>query len=263
VRVKRPRSLQDRLLSGRTFAAVAVAVVAGIQGLGSGQVLARMAVVLVGAYVVLVVVERVWEGATWPDTPKFAKPGRQLTSSQLREDRNARFLSDRRGFLFRRRTFFIATGCPPIEVDADWHVEAQQRQKTQPVPVGRGDSRRYWWFGGEFFWENRNLSAGDLHALLRQRQRSAERKIEHARAMLEVERTGARIEEVGRARKPIPADMRRAVFARDGGRCVECESEEDLQFDHVIPHSMGGADSVENLQLLCAPCNLAKGARLG
>lgn len=32
--------------------------------------------------------------------------------------------------------------------------------------------------------------------------------------------------------------------------------------DHIVPLARGGAHAQENLQLLCAPCNLTKGARL-
>jgi 5-methylcytosine-specific restriction endonuclease McrA len=53
------------------------------------------------------------------------------------------------------------------------------------------------------------------------------------------------------------------VFRRDGGRCVECGSDFDIQYDHVIPVALGGANTVENLQILCAPCNQRKGGRLG
>jgi 5-methylcytosine-specific restriction endonuclease McrA len=53
------------------------------------------------------------------------------------------------------------------------------------------------------------------------------------------------------------------VFERDGGRCVECGSGFDIQYDHVIPLALGGANTVQNLQILCAPCNQAKGATLG
>lgn len=66
----------------------------------------------------------------------------------------------------------------------------------------------------------------------------------------------------GRARALIPDDVKLLVWARDGGVCVKCGSREQLQFDHVIPHSRGGADTPENLQILCRACNLAKSASL-
>jgi HNH endonuclease len=60
----------------------------------------------------------------------------------------------------------------------------------------------------------------------------------------------------------IPQDVRIAVAARDLGRCRQCGSIEDLQYDHVIPWSRGGANTVNNVQLLCGNCNRRKGARL-
>ena len=43
---------------------------------------------------------------------------------------------------------------------------------------------------------------------------------------------------------------------------MECGSRFEIQYDHVIPLSLGGASTAENLQILCAPCNQAKGAQL-
>jgi hypothetical protein len=57
--------------------------------------------------------------------------------------------------------------------------------------------------------------------------------------------------------------VRQAVWARDGGRCVRCGSQQELQYDHIIPLARGGADTAENLQLLCAPCSRAKGDSIG
>jgi 5-methylcytosine-specific restriction endonuclease McrA len=56
---------------------------------------------------------------------------------------------------------------------------------------------------------------------------------------------------------------RRALFARDGWRCVYCgHTGGRLTLDHVIPRSRGGDSSWENVVTSCAPCNLRKGNRL-
>lgn len=59
-------------------------------------------------------------------------------------------------------------------------------------------------------------------------------------------------------RERIPDEVRAFVWERDGGRCVRCGSEDNLQFDHVIPVAKGGGNGVENIQLLCMDCNLLK-----
>jgi 5-methylcytosine-specific restriction endonuclease McrA len=56
---------------------------------------------------------------------------------------------------------------------------------------------------------------------------------------------------------------RRALFARDGWRCVYCgASGGRLTLDHVVPKSRGGESVWENVVTSCAPCNLRKGNRL-
>ena len=56
---------------------------------------------------------------------------------------------------------------------------------------------------------------------------------------------------------------RRALFARDGWRCVYCGSASGrLTLDHVVPRSRGGHSVWENVVTSCAPCNLRKGNRL-
>jgi len=55
---------------------------------------------------------------------------------------------------------------------------------------------------------------------------------------------------------------RRALFARDGWRCVYCgTSGGRLTLDHVVPRSKGGESIWENVVTACAPCNLRKGDR--
>jgi len=64
------------------------------------------------------------------------------------------------------------------------------------------------------------------------------------------------------ASRSIPQQVKIAVWQRDRGRCVQCGSDQYLEYDHVIPWSKGGASSMENLQLLCRRCNALKGDRL-
>ncbi len=64
-------------------------------------------------------------------------------------------------------------------------------------------------------------------------------------------------------RQPIPQQVKVLVWQRDGGRCVECGSQQDLEYDHVIPLAMGGSNTDRNLQLLCERCNRRKGPTLG
>ena len=55
---------------------------------------------------------------------------------------------------------------------------------------------------------------------------------------------------------------RRALFARDGWRCVYCgSSTARLTLDHVVPRSRGGDSVWENVVTACSPCNLRKGDR--
>jgi 5-methylcytosine-specific restriction endonuclease McrA len=56
---------------------------------------------------------------------------------------------------------------------------------------------------------------------------------------------------------------RRALFARDGWRCMYCGTTSGrLTLDHVVPRSRGGDSVWENVVTSCAPCNMRKGNRL-
>ena len=63
-------------------------------------------------------------------------------------------------------------------------------------------------------------------------------------------------------REPISEDIRSEIWRRDQGRCVSCGSQQNLEFDHIIPVSKGGATTVRNLQLLCSQCNREKSNKI-
>ena len=62
----------------------------------------------------------------------------------------------------------------------------------------------------------------------------------------------------GHVRHSIPSDLRKTIWNRDKGRCVRCGSDSEIQYDHIVPVSKGGATTEANLELLCAICNLSK-----
>ena len=72
-----------------------------------------------------------------------------------------------------------------------------------------------------------------------------------------------------RARRHIPAAVRRAVWRRCGGACcyqdpltgVSCGSTHLVQIDHIVPLAQGGSDDISNLRLRCAVHNRRRDPR--
>jgi len=60
----------------------------------------------------------------------------------------------------------------------------------------------------------------------------------------------------------IPAEVKRAVWKRDGGQCAfvnhtcrRCPERGFLEFHHVVPYSAGGEPTVDNIKLRCRAHN--------
>ena len=60
----------------------------------------------------------------------------------------------------------------------------------------------------------------------------------------------------------IPAEVKRPVVAKDGGRCTfvarngrRCEERRFLEFHHVVPHAAGGKPTADNIELRCRAHN--------
>ncbi len=52
--------------------------------------------------------------------------------------------------------------------------------------------------------------------------------------------------------------MKRLALERAFGCCQHCGDAKDLEYDHIIPVHQGGEGTLENCQVLCATCHLAK-----
>ena len=75
--------------------------------------------------------------------------------------------------------------------------------------------------------------------------------------------TQEKLKQINR-RRSINDTTRYAVLERAGFKCQCCgikplkDNDVILHIDHIIPHSLGGSDNVDNLQVLCDKCNLSK-----
>ncbi len=61
----------------------------------------------------------------------------------------------------------------------------------------------------------------------------------------------------------IPSEVKKEVWKRDEGKCVQCGSRKNLHFDHDLPFSKGGTSlSSKNVKLLCIKHNLQKSGKI-
>lgn len=126
-----------------------------------------------------------------------------------------------------------------------------------PVLVLSITDRNLWQFQNRFYWDNDGLDGSQVYALLVTRSQREQQRIERAQAMVAMGSSPRK-----QVRGVIPDDLKQYVWRRDGGRCRQCSNQYELQYDHIIPVSMGGATTAENLQILCGTCNRRKGAGL-
>jgi 5-methylcytosine-specific restriction endonuclease McrA len=81
------------------------------------------------------------------------------------------------------------------------------------------------------------------------------------------DRLRARLRNQKAARKNAPgkhsAEDVAAIMTLQGGKCAYCRRRIDDKYhvDHITPIARGGGNDRKNLQILCVPCNLSKGAR--
>ena len=53
----------------------------------------------------------------------------------------------------------------------------------------------------------------------------------------------------------ISKSTKHTVWGRDGARCTNCGSRQNLNIDHIHPVALGGDSRINNLRLLCFSCN--------
>ena len=111
------------------------------------------------------------------------------------------------------------------------------------------------------------IPSGDVAAIV---DRALSALIEaHSRTKMAVVRRPARVRPVTASARQVAddtrhvaAEVRRVVWARDGGRCAfraasghRCSERSFLEYHHVEPHAVGGKATIANIQLRCRAHN--------
>jgi 5-methylcytosine-specific restriction endonuclease McrA len=105
-----------------------------------------------------------------------------------------------------------------------------------------------------------DVPPGDLEAVIKYSLLAAKEKLLKAKcAATEHPRPGRQRSADSRH---IPAEVKRAVWERDGGQCTytsdtgrRCPERRDLEFDHLEAYGQGGSATVANIRLLCRAHN--------
>ena len=151
----------------------------------------------------------------------------------------------------RARVFRLHSARHHLECSERRFARLATSQAERPVLVAKREGRRWWWYLDRFWWDDEGLSPRDVAAIVLhsdlQQHRIADDRARARAEVLGLETTRPRHEDVS----PI---VRFAVWWRDRGRCVDCRSGDDLEYDQIIPFSKGGLRWIANVELRCAQC---------
>lgn len=105
-----------------------------------------------------------------------------------------------------------------------------------------------------------SVPTGDIAAVFERALNALLSELERTKMAI-VARPRSKPRAVAKGSRVIPAAIRRAVWARDKGRCAfvgndgRCRERGGLELHHVLPFAAGGKATVENIELRCRAHN--------
>ena len=140
---------------------------------------------------------------------------------------------------------------PEMQDDFTYELEEASQQQPTLITIAK-DS--LWLYQDSIYRAPLDLDSEEILLLIKEQELKKTKRLEKLKRVVEVSETL----EKASSRERIPEEVQMFVWRRDGGKCVKCGSQENLEYDHIIPVSKGGANTNRNIQLLCEPCNRSK-----
>ncbi len=156
----------------------------------------------------------------------------------LREAKNVQVVQTR-VLLMRRYTVLLGKKQLSVVWKPATYEAMRSSQPHEPLPFMRFDGRQYWWFSNCFWWEDDDLRAEDVRALVLERQRRKQRQLDNAHMSLSAEMA----QRTGLSRAPMSwVRVRRGPESLTPGDAFELRSLTDVDGGallRVLEHEFG------------------------
>lgn len=138
------------------------------------------------------------------------------------------------------------------------HVDCSERrfgrlaasQLKRPVFVLKREGRAWWWYLNRSWWVDGGVRRSRVaEAVLRRDLQQMLAADALARARIAI--LG---ESEGEEKLPVPDALHLSVWSRHRGRCVDCGSDERVNFDKILATSERRTETALNFELRCQSC---------
>ncbi len=141
-------------------------------------------------------------------------------------------------------------------------LELWEQTKTEPILLFFTSTERegaiFWIYQNCLYDTSGNYTLEQRKLLILEYADKERQKFEKLKLKFESDSA----KEIKYDRPRIPEEIRISVWRRDQGKCAQCGSRENLEYDHIIPVSKGGSTTIRNIELLCEKCNREKSNKI-